>query len=417
MNLRVCTLAFALLAACGGKEPVNTPDGPDAVITKGAWYFSADMNANTWLVDIVSASGDTHGFALEDLSVLSGPTDLGGNGAGPSWGDPVASSSGDRVFVNATSIDRVAVLSTQNLALEAVLDVGGRPVHLWNPNEIGEIWTHADGPGAFYVIDENTLSVSDPVVVALNDTGHGKLVYAEALGTNYYATNTNDPGVFAIDGANRDVTGFIELCGVPCSDDPEATCGGTHDKGYNPTTNQLFFECSGDARGHFAFVDADTHTVVADLVPMSGGVASSPAGEYILVIHTNSGEIGVWDTRDPAHDGLTFDGTVTVTGHPSARGTQFTQAEDGAWEAWIPQTGGTSVAVVNLSTLDVELVDIGTITAPEEGHFERRSALGGGYFWTVNDKGVVRVDVQTREVLEGPALDALVARILWVDPA
>jgi hypothetical protein len=82
-----------------------------------------------------------------------------------------------------------------------VLDVGERPVHLWNPNHGSEIWTHADGLGAFYVIDQTSLAVSDPVVAALNDTGHGKLLYAEELGSKYYATNTNDPGGFPMGAA------------------------------------------------------------------------------------------------------------------------------------------------------------------------------------------------------------------------
>ena len=41
------------------------------------------------------------------------------------------------------------------------------------------------------------------MVAALQNKGHGKLIYANELGSTYFATNVADPGAFAIDGAAK----------------------------------------------------------------------------------------------------------------------------------------------------------------------------------------------------------------------
>ncbi|HLT39898.1 MAG TPA: hypothetical protein VK034_26640, partial [Enhygromyxa sp.] len=376
-----------------------------------AWYFGSDSEANVWSVTIVDSGAPEHAELLEidELAALSGSA---GNDAGPSWGDAILSSDGARIFVNATTVDKLAVFEVASGSLEAVLDVGARPVHLYNPNHGDEIWTHADGEGAFYVIDQATLEVSGPVVAALNDTGHGKLVYAEQLGSKYFATNTNDPGAFVIDGAARSDGTHIPLCGAPCDDDPDATCGGTHDKAYNPGVGWALFQCSGVSGGNYAFVDASTDEVVHDLVPISGGIANTPGGEYILVIDGDL--VQIWDTGAANHDGLSFDATLTLSGHPSDRGTEFRRTDDGGWQAWMPQNDGSKVFAIDLDSREAEEIDIGTLTPPAgAGHFARRSALGTDYFFNTNDEGVVIIDLETHELTQGPATDA-VARIVAV---
>jgi hypothetical protein len=408
------------VAPDAGKEPEPGHESHAA-----AWVFSADSSANRWHVTVVDpADADlvVASLSVDELSALSGPA---GNDEGPQWGDALPSTDAGRVFANASSVDRVAVFDANTRTLEALLDVGDRPLHLFNPNHGSEMWSHADGEGAFYALDQTTLAVSAPIVAARAGTGHGKLLYAEALGTDYYATNTNDPGLFPIDGVTRSVGDLISLCAVPCEDDPATaadesllSCGGTHDKGYNPAMNYVFAECSGAARGHYAFVDASSDIVARDLVPMTGAISHSPGWEYILIIdgRAEANQIQIWDTGAVDHDGIAFDATQSLDGSPSARGTQYHQNAAGEWEAWIPQNEGTKVGVLNLATMGLELVEIGAVTPPPgAGHFNRASALGGGHFYTFNDAGLVIVDLATREVTQGPALPGEVSRIAFID--
>lgn len=401
----------------------ETDDGTDTSSTEdrgSAWYFGTDPEANAWIVTIVDASDPAivEQIEVEDLALLSGPD---GNDAGPGWGDAIVSSDGARVFVNATNIDRVAVFEVATRSLEAVLDGGGRPVHIYSPNHGTEIWTHADAEGAFHVFDQTSLASTGPIVAALEATGHGKLLYSGALGTKYYATNTNDPGAFVLDGDAKSDGTYLQLCAQPCEDDPETPedesedlCGGTHDKAFNPTMNWAIFQCSGATGDHYAFVDAATDAVVHDLVPMAGGVANTPGYEYTLLLHADMG-VQIWDTQADGHDGLEFDAVVAVADRPSDRGTEFRQLGDGAWEAWVPQNEGRHVVVINLATRETEEIDIGTVTVPDGvGHFARRSAIGGGWFFNFNGDGAVLVDVETHGVVQGPSIP-FTSRIAFVD--
>jgi hypothetical protein len=415
-----------------GHDHSGHDHGPDAghgpgEAHPGAWFFSTDSGTNTWYVTVVdpgAADLVVASFSVGELAALSGAA---GNGQGPEWADALPSTDGTRVFANAASIDSVAVFDVLSHSLEALLDVGERPLHMFNPNHGSEMWTHADGDGSFYALDQTTLAVSDAIVAARDGTGHGKLLYADALGTDYYATNTNDPGLFPIDGASRTVGSLITLCGVPCEDDPgteqdEAlgTCGGTHDKGYNPALNYVFAECSGAARGHYAFLDASSEAVVQDLVPMTGAISHSPGWKYILIIDARAAvdQVQVWDTGAAGHDGIAFDATVTLGGAPSARGTQYHQNARGEWEAWIPQNEGSQLGVLNLASMSLDMIEIGTVTPPPgAGHFNRVSAIGGGYFYTFHDGGMVMVDLATRKVTQGPAILGDLARITFVEPA
>ncbi len=392
-----------------------------------AWFFSSDSATNSWNISLVAPAERPQlitELQVDSLSLLSGDDSDGGNGKGPSWGDVILSPKGDRVFANAKNVNKVAVFDINSRSLEAVLDVGERPVHLWNPNHINEIWTHADGPGEFYVINPETLTVSDPVLAALDETGgHGKLLYSAELGTSYYATNTNNPGVFPIEGETHAVSEMITLCDAPCSDDPETeedeallTCGSTHDKAYNPALGYAIFQCSGATRGNYAFLDTATDTLVQDLVPIAGSITHSAGNEYILVIDAGaeSNQVNIWDTKATEHNGIDFDASLTIDGEPSARGTQFRMNRGGQWEAWIPQTAGNAVAVLNLETYGVEMIEVGTLTKPEGArHFSRRAMLGGDWLFTYNDAGVVMINLETREVTQGPAITGSVSRIVF----
>lgn len=382
-----------------------TPDPQDLV-----YVFSAEAATNTWQVTVLvpgQPEAVVRAFPVEELALLSGPA---GNDAGPGWGDAVVSPDGSRVFVNATSVDRVAVFETETHTLEALLEVGSRPVHAYNPNHNNELWVHADGEGAFYVIDMTTLAVSEPVVAALANTGHGKLLYTESLGSKYYATNTNDPGAFVIDGEGRTDGTLIPLCARPCDDDPSQTCGATHDKAFNPALGQAIFQCSGATGGHFAFVDAATDTVVDDLVPLTGGLAYTDDYSHIAVVDGAAGRVGFWLTDDPSHDGRDFDLTVDIAS-PSDRGVLF--RDNGSnWEAWVPQIEGHHVVVIALNSGARAELEIGTQSAPGGGHPARRAVFAGHWFVTHADSGIVAIDATTSTAAEPVPIFGIASRLI-----
>jgi hypothetical protein len=382
-----------------------------------ALYLGSDAEAATWWVAAVDpVSGAT--LAVTEITALTALS----AGAAPGWGDAVAGPDGRRIFANARSLARVLVLDADTLAVEAILEVGPTPTHIYNPNHGGEIWTHSDVEGSFYIIDAETLEVSGPVSAALTASGHGKLLYGAGLGDKYYATNTNDPGVFPIDGAAKSVGAIVNVCGVPCVDNPETLidesqllCGGTHDKAYNPLMDLVIVQCSG-GRG-YSFIDAVDNRVVENMRPITGSVAQSPDQRITLIIDGKraAGQVQVWDTAAAAHDGLSFDAHVTVGDGPSARGVQFRAVGEG-WESWIPQTGGDKLAVVAMDSLAVTWVTIGPLTAPPgASHFSRYAALGTQAMATYDDAGVVIVATADHTVIHGDALPGEVARVLYVE--
>jgi hypothetical protein len=386
-----------------------------------AFYFVADASQNAWTVAVVDPGASPPSltnFHIDALSALSGPT---GTQKGPAWQDGVLSSDGKRLFVNTgNGTHKVAVLRTQPPGLEVLLDVGKGPVHIYNPNHGKEIWTHADDEGAFYVIDQTSLAVGKPLVAALNNKGHGKLVYAPELGSTYFATNVADPGAFAIDGDAKTAPVFLPLCGTPCKDDPAtlgdestATCGGTHEKAYNPVKDWVVFQCSGATAGKYAFVQGKTKQVVKDLVTMSGGTAFTPDNAYILVIDGAKGTVGIWDTAKPGHDGIAFDATLTIDKTPSQRGTALYQNAQGHWEAWIPQSAGTQLVIVDLVTQAKSTVEIGPLSPPAGAtSATRRGAIAGSWYATHNDAGMVLVDLASRQVAQVPWSKGVVQRII-----
>lgn len=435
--------ALLLLGACGDDTPDTGTDAfvaqPDAGTTDAAiaadamidahtpaasqgvtYLFSTNADANEWIVTVVDPTQEpakVAEFTVDALAQLSGPE---GNDAGPSWGDAVSASDGRRVFVNARSVNKVAVFDTETHTLETILDVGERPVHLWNPNHGDEIWVHADGDGAFFVIDQQSLLVSEAIVAAQENTGHGKLLYAAELGERYFATNTNDPGAFALDG--HTVSSFIELCGAPCEDDPdtpedesENTCGGTHDKAYNPRMDFAVFQCTGG--NGYAFVNATDRTVVQDLVDISGSIAHSPDNHFIVAFgRSDENNVQIWDTEAPDHNGIDFDHRLTLGGSPSARGTHFRELGE-TWQAWVPQTAGTAVSIIDFETQSIENVEVGTLTPPEGArHFSRRGALGRAHFYTYSDDAIVAIDLEDHSVQDLGAPRGVMSRMAFVPP-
>jgi hypothetical protein len=407
----------------GGSSTGGGGTGGASEARARGFYFSQDAATNAWIVTVADPVGPAPVVAtltIEELAAISGPS---GNKLGPSWGDAIPSPDGSRIFANASNANRLLVLDTATPVIEAVLPVGGKPLHIYNPNDNSEIWTHNDADGTFSVIDVDSLEVSKPVEVNLKNTGHGKLLYAQELGTDYFATNTSDPGGWSVNGSTRDAT-FVPLCAKACADDPATPqdeslemCGGTHDKTYDPATNTAIFQCSGVTGGMVAFVDGTTKMVTQDLVPMAvSAFAFSHHKEYNLVFDTMNNAVNIWDSAAPGHSLSKFDATVTITGNASGRGTDFRQNASGEWEAWIPQSTGTKLVRLNLKTLAMVEIEIGTLSPPPgASSATRRGSIAGSWYFTNNDAGLVMVNLDTMEIVTAPPPAGTIVRVTAVE--
>jgi hypothetical protein len=311
------------------------------------------------------------------------------------------------------------VLDTGVHGVEALLPTGKKPLHMYLPDDANEVWSHHDDEGSFLVVDAQTLQVKATVPASLNASGHGKLLHAPALGRHYFATNVNDPGAWAIDGETHEGT-FIGLCSQPCADDPATpedeslqTCGGTHDKTYDPASNLAVFQCSGASAGHVALVDAATNVVVQDLLPLAVDAFAYTHDKKINLVFDNTNNlVGIWNANAAGHELPKFDATLSISGSASGRGTDFRLDANGEWEAWIPQSAGTKVIVANLTTLHMSEVEIGAFSAPSgSAHPTRRGALAGDWYFTHSDAGIVAVNVHTYVPTVIPAVIGDVGRV------
>ncbi|MEM7579942.1 MAG: hypothetical protein AAF316_08820 [Cyanobacteria bacterium P01_A01_bin.80] len=374
------------------------------------YYFWQDTESNTWGVTVADSEADDFSviteFTLPELSAITAPEDEGGNGEGAAWGDAVVSNDGERIFVNARNADKVVVIDTETRDVETILDVGDRPVHSFVYED--ELWVHVDGDGGFNVIEQDTLEVSELIEANTVGTGHGKLLISEDLDSNTYVTNTQEPAVFPINLETREVDPPIEIAGG----NPDI---GTHDKGYDPATGLAFFQLTGSAG--FSFIDVETNQVVLDQVPITGRITHTPDDEYILILDAGAEEndIGIWDTTLDTHTQPDFDAQVTIGGGVSVNGTEF-YLDGSDWEAWIPQTVGDNVAVLNLSTNEVDYIDVGDLTVPEgTRHFSRIGEIDDDYFFTYSDEGGKRIDLDTYEVSDTIPLGGQISRMAVVD--
>jgi len=366
------------------------------------YYFWQDSETNTHGVTIASSEDEfeiVEELTFPELSAITAPENEGGNGQGPRWGDPVVSNDGSLLFANVRNADKVVVINTETQEVEAILDVGDRPVHSYIYEE--EVWVHVDGDGGFNIIDVNTLEVSELISTSTGGSGHGKLLLEPSLGPNTYVTNTEEPAVFPINLETREVGLPIEIAGG----DPEI---GTHDRGYDPATGLAFFQLTGGAG--YSFIDISTNEVVLDQYPIVGRVAETPDENYILILNAEAEEndIGIWNTTLDTHTQPEFDAQVTVGGGVSVNGTKFYRDGDD-WEAWIPQSSGDNVAVLNLTTNDVDYIEVGNTTP------SRRGGIDGEYYFTHSDEGGVRIDLDSDEVSDPVPVGGEISRMAVVE--
>lgn len=281
---------------------------------------------------------------------------------GVEWADPVVTRDNRLLFANDRANSQVVVIDTETQEIINRLDVGQRPVHIYNPLGGTEIWTHSDGEGAFYVIDTATLAVNGPVVAAAQGTGHGKLLDHPDLGNKAYATNTNDAAIYVIDLAAREVTATIP------------TCQGTHGKAYSLRSKHAYIECGAAAQT--AIIDTRTDTVLRTMKG-SGQLFVSPDERFVLQPVKADGVVRVFDASKQSE----VVAEIPVTGGPDHI---YFHEHGGHTFAFTANTLSPDTAVIDLHTMAVtKRIFAGNIERPEGAQFLHRSGdVGGKYFFT-----------------------------------
>jgi len=281
-----------------------------------------------------------------------------------SWGDPIASPDNSLLFVNERTNAQVLVIDTAKQEIIERLDVGPRPVHLYNPNHGNEIWTHSDEEGAFYVINIETLEVTAVVEAALTGTGHGKLVYGEGLGNKAYATNTNDPAAFIIDLDAKEQIGVVELC---LNDEGE---GGTHAKAYSEVSGHVYIECTSIPQT--AIIDPESDELIGYL-DGKGQLFPLPGDAQIAVMDKRQAQVRVIDAS-------TDEIAASIDVEGGADKISFYE-QDGTTYGFTANTLAPDAAVIDFTTNEVvKRIAAGDIERPEGARFlHRGGTIGAGY--------------------------------------
>ncbi len=296
------------------------------------------------------------------------------------WGDPQITADYSEIYVIEGSLDQVLVIDTESREVVAEVDIGPDATHMYHPND-DEIWAHADGEGAFYVIETSSHEVTEIVDSGLEGEGHGKLLYHDDLGSTGYATNVSDPGAPVIDLDSYERSDFLEF-----GDD-----GGTHYKAYSPQTGLAYFEYGDET----VVVDTDTNEIVDELA-FAGGMYLTPDEELLGVL--DGDEVRFLDAT--SDDSTELD-SVTVAGGPDA----LRYYDDGdTMYGFTANTMNDEAAVIDLDSFDVvDTLAVGDIERPEDAdHLHRTGVAGDEYFLTPADADgfVAVVDMSTQEVVD-----------------
>ena len=338
-----------------------------------------------------AATGYAYVFGKERVDIVDPKTakvikeiTQGVQGTG-TWGDGVTTLDGGYVLINETAKAQVYVFDTAKQELAKAIDVGAKPAHLYLVNGGTEVWTHSDSEGAFYIIDTKSLAVTGKVVASTNGTGHGALVHADSLGTNYYATNILEPAVFVIDGKTRTVTKRIDLC------QGANGIGGTHGDGYSSASKMAYFQCTG-ATTKTAAVDTTTDTF-AGYLDTNGDLFMSPGDRYAVVANGGANRLDVID-------GSTKPETVTPIAIPNKPDKVYYATVNGKLLAFVDDLKAPDAEVIDMQTYAVVKSIPGTPLAMPLGTdklLSRNSNIGGGYYFTVvgDEQQLNIIDVNT----------------------
>jgi hypothetical protein len=328
----------------------------------------------------VGSEGLLYAFAPDTIGVIDpeeGEVVEELDASGAEWGDPRITRDHSRIFVNEGTTAQVVVIDTETRTVAGEIDVGPDPVHIYNPVE-GEIWSHSDAEGSFYVIDTESLEVVDVVEAGLEGEGHGKLLHHPDLDPKAYAMNVISAAGLVIGLDERERTEEF-----PLEDE-----GGTHYKAYAPRTGLAYFERAGDPGGT-AVIDTEADEVV-DSLDFGGGMYLSPDEELLGVL--DGEELRVLDATSEESEIVE---TIGIEGGPGVL--RYHEGDDGLY-GFVANTTTPDVSVLDLEAFEeVERIE----TGGTEGEY-RAGVTGGGYFSTPADaEGTVAlIDMDTLELTE-----------------
>ncbi|MFP8953635.1 YncE family protein [Natrialbaceae archaeon A-arb3/5] len=351
-GLVVTSLAGCLEDDTDDSNDDDNGDGPDAVGSDGLVYaFSPDR---------ISILDPADGDVVDEL------TDEFDD---ESWADPQITHDYELLFVVEQSLNQVHVIDTETRTHETAIDVGPGINHIFHPVD-DEVWVHADDEGTFYVIDIDTLEVIEIVEAGLDGEGHGKLLYHEAMGDTGYATNVNDPGLPVIDLETYERTEFVEF----------GDGGSTHYKAYSPQNGLAYVEY----RGGTTVVDTEADAVV-DEIEFTGGMFLSPGEDRLAIVDD---EVYLVDVTSDSSDVL---GSLAIDGDPST--VRFGPEGE---TAFVANAESGDVAVIDLAELE-------EVDRLEAGAFDGRNRMavsGDEYLITPADadESVAVVDMTAQEV-------------------
>ncbi len=372
----------ALAAACGGgSSPSTSPTIPLPTATPEPVGGDVYVFGNGKVAIVDAATGSVVKTISDGLQGIT------------SWDDTVRSADGRRLYVSAHSKNEVLVFDTVARSLLKVIPVGVNPVHLSLVNGGTELWSHSDAEGTFYVIDISSLNVIDKVDASTTHSGHGALV-APPIGTEYYATNVNTPGLFVIDARTRKVTKTIALC-----KGSDGT-GGGHGVGFTAENRYVYVQCSGTL-AKVAVVDTSDDTFVQYL-DSSGDIYTAPDGSVAAIANSHANTLDLIN----ASPGLVSISSVPI---PNRAASAFFDRVDGKTLAFVADLKSPDVEVVDVAAKTIAKTIPGTPLAGQgpDTIVPRSSDLGGGYFYTiVRPTGVLNIiDVHTLAVTASVTVD------------
>ncbi|GAB6880676.1 hypothetical protein JCM17823_29500 [Halorubrum gandharaense] len=346
-------------------EPADDSDTPEGTETEPV----LDAGTSVFLAlapDRIAAVDPETGEVLADTEDVSGV----------SWGDARQLSNGD-VYACDGSRAQAVVLDPATMTVEARIDVGPDPVHMFEPRP-GEAWVHSDDEGRFHVIDAAERTVVDTVDSGLDEGGHGKLVTHESLDGAAYGTNVTSAAATTIDVDAREQTGHVELCDG----------AGTHYGAYSPWNGHAYFECTD---GRLAIVDTETDERL-DAREYGGGLYVG--AELLGIVDGNTVHfLDATSADDERVASVELD-----EGGPDTLG--FHEA-DGTTYAFAANTGTPDVTVIDVDAETiVDRIGAGDIERPDDAdHLHRAATTGDGYYATPADAdGVLAViDMAARE--------------------
>ena len=258
------------------------------------------------------------------------------------------------VFVLST--DPARLRSDTNGPVEAVVRVGGRPVHSYGVHPRDQFWTHSDETGEFFVIELDDLGsgssgkhTGKPISAKVTEGHHGKLLWDEsaALERHGFGTSTGERRLFVFDMDSHeqllaydytdDLLGSLGSSALPYDN----YCQGLHAIAYSSVNGHVYAECvAGGGTLEFDVRDPEAPAFVHQHSDVSGAIYETPDGAAVVVAAKGDNALHVLEPRRGGSKSSKKH-TVNVPGNPSSP--KFYPKPDGSgYVACMPLTENTN---------------------------------------------------------------------------